>query len=109
MKMPGNMNMKSMMKQAEKLKTQMDKLQQEAGNKTLEVTAGGNMIKVTAKCSGEILKIEIDDEIISSDDKEMLQDLILVAINEAFAKGKEQVDSEISRAASSLGIPPGFL
>ena len=52
--MPGNLNMKSMMKQAEKMKVQMDKLQEEAGNKELEVTAGGGMITVTAKCKGEI-------------------------------------------------------
>ena len=109
MKMPGNMNMKSMMKQAEKMKLQMDKLQEEAGNKTLEITAGGGMVKVTAKCNGEILSIHIEDEIISSGDKEMLQDLIQVAINEALAKGKEEVNSEMSRAATSLGIPPGFL
>ena len=107
MKMPGNM--KSMMKQAEKMKLQMDKLQEEAGNKTLEITAGGGMVKVTAKCNGEIISIHIEDEIISSGDKEMLQDLIQVAINEALAKGKEEVNSEMSRAATSLGIPPGFL
>ena len=107
MKMPGNM--KSKMKQAEKMKVQMDKLQEEAGNKTLEITAGGGMVKVTAKCNGEILSINIEDEIISSGDKEMLQDLIQVAINEALAKGKEEVNSEMSRAATSLGIPPGFL
>ena len=107
MKMPGNM--KSMMKQAEKMKVQMDKLQEEAGNKTLEITAGGGMVKVTAKCNGEILSINIEDEIISSGDKEMLQDLIQVAINEALAKGKEEVNSEMSRAATSLGNPPGFL
>ena len=107
MKMPGNM--KSMMKQAEKMKVQMDKLQEEAGNKTLEITAGGGMVKVTAKCNGEVLSINIEDEIISSGDKEMLQDLIQVAINEALAKGKEEVNSEMSRAATSLGIPPGFL
>ena len=87
----------------------MDKLQEEAGNKTLEITAGGGMVKVTAKCNGEILSINIEDEIISSGDKEMLQDLIQVAINEALAKGKEEVNSEMSRAATSLGIPPGFL
>ena len=67
------------------------------------------MVKVTAKCNGEILSIHIEDEIISSGDKEMLQDLIQVAINEALAKGKEEVNSEMSRAATSLGIPPGFL
>ena len=81
--MPGNM--KSMMKQAEQMKVQMDKLQEEAGNKTLEITAGGGMVKVTAKCNGEILSINIEDEIISSGDIEMLQDLIQVAINEALA------------------------
>lgn len=109
MRMPGNMNMKGMMKQAEKMKAKMDKLQEEAGNRTLEISTGGGMVKVTAKCKGEILKIDINEEIISSGDKEMLEDLILAAINEAFIKGKEEVDTEISKAAASLGIPPGFL
>ena len=109
MRMPGNMNMKSMMKQAEKMKAKMDKLQEEAGNRTLEVSTGGGMVKVEAKCNGEILKISIEDEIISSGDKEMLEDLIQAAINEALVKGKEEIDGEISRAAASLGIPPGFL
>ena len=100
--MPGNM--KSMMKQAEKMKVQMDKLQEEAGNKTLEITAGGGMVKVTAKCNGEILSINIEDEIISSGDKEMLQDLIQVAINEALAKGKEEINSEVASGAKACSI-----
>ena len=64
MKMPGNM--KSMMKQAEKMKVQMDKLQEEAGNKTLEITAGGGMVQVTAKCNAEILSINIEDQVLSN-------------------------------------------
>tara|TARA_B100001175_G_C19454756_1_gene613215 strand:+ start:325 stop:654 length:330 start_codon:yes stop_codon:yes gene_type:complete len=109
MQMPNNMNMKKMMKQANKMKEQMDKLENEAGQKIIEVSSGGGAVKVTAKCSGEIISIQIEDEIIASEDKEMMQDLIQAAVNEALTKGKDSVKLEMSGAAASLGIPPGFL
>ena len=105
MKLPGNMNMKNMMKQAEKMKLEMDKLQEEAGNTLVESSSGGGMVKVTAKSNGEITSIVIEDEILKSGDREMIQDLIQAAID----KGRENIKEEMSKAASSMGIPPGFL
>ena len=107
MKMPGNM--KNMMKQAEKMKAEMDKLQEQAGDKLVEAVSGGGMVKVTAKAKGEIISVLIDDEVIASQDKEMLQDLIQVAINDALNKGQEAIKDEMSKAAISMGIPPGLL
>jgi hypothetical protein len=109
MKLPGNMNMKNMMKQAEKMKLEMDKLQEEAGNTLVESSSGGGMVKVTAKSNGEITSIVIEDEILKSGDREMIQDLIQAAINEVLDKGRENIKEEMSKAASSMGIPPGFL
>ena len=107
MKMPGNM--KNMMKQAEKMKAEMDKLQEQAGDKLVEAVSGGGMGKVTAKAKGEIISVLIDDEVIASQDKEMIQDLIQVAINDALNKGQEAIKDEMSKAAISMGIPPGLL
>jgi|TARA_B100001029_G_C15043169_1_gene445142 DNA-binding YbaB/EbfC family protein len=107
MKMPGNM--KNMMKQAEKMKAEMDKLQEQAGDKLVEAVSGGGMVKVTAKAKGEIISVLIDDEVIASQDKEMIQDLIQVAINDALNKGQEAIKDEMSKAAISMGIPPGLL
>ena len=107
MKMPGNM--KNMMKQAEKMKAEMDKLQEQAGDKLVEAVSGGGMVKVTAKAKGEIISVLIDDEVIASQDKEMIQDLIQVAINDALNKGQETIKDEMSKAAISMGIPPGLL
>jgi len=107
MKMPGNM--KNMMKQAEKMKAEMDKLQEQAGDKLVEAVSGGGMVKVTAKAKGEIISVLIDDEVIASQDKEMIQDLIQVAINDALNKGQQAIKDEMSKAAISMGIPPGLL
>ena len=107
MKMPGNM--KNMMKQAEKMKAEMDKLQEQAGDKLVEAVSGGGKVKVTAKAKGEIISVLIDDEVIASQDKEMIQDLIQVAINDALNKGQEAIKDEMSKAAISMGIPPGLL
>ena len=67
MKLPGNM--KSMMKQAEKMKQQMEQLQEKAGEEIIEVSSGGGMVRVSAKAKGEILSITIEDEIIESKDR----------------------------------------
>ena len=109
MKVPRNLNMKNMMKQAEKMKLEMDKLQEEAGNKFVEASSGGGMVKIIAKSKGEITSIAIEDEILKSGDKEMIQDLIQAAINEVLNKGRENIKEEMSKAAFSMGIPPGFL
>ena len=105
MKLPGNM--KSMMKQAEKMKQQMEQLQEKAGEEIIEVSSGGGMVKVSAKAKGEILSITIEDEIIESKDKEMMQDLIQAAINESLEKGKTTIKETMNKAAAAMGIPPG--
>ena len=109
MKLPGNMNMKTMMKQAEKMKKQMEEAQENAGNEIVECSAGGGMVKVTAKAKGEIVSIHIEDEIISSGDKEMIQDLIQAAVNESIDRGKEKIKEKMDGIAASMGIPPGML
>jgi len=102
-------NIQNMLKQAEKMKEQIEKLQAEAGEKTVEASAGGGMVTVVAKVKGEIVSIKIEPEIIKEGDLEMIQDLITAAVNEALGRGREILKEEISKAASGLGLPPGLI
>ena len=102
-------NIQNMLKQAEKMKEQIEKLQAEAGEKTVEASAGGGMVTVVAKAKGEIISIKIEPEIIREGDLEMIQDLITAAVNEALSRGREILKEEISKAASGLGLPPGLI
>jgi len=105
----GGGNIKNLMKQAGKMKEQMEKLQAEAGEKTVEATSGGGMVTVVAKAKGEIVSITIEPEIINDEDLEMLQDLIIAAVNEALTRGQSLMQEEVSKLAGGLGLPPGLL
>ncbi len=107
MKLGGNM--KNIMKQMGKMKEQMERLQNEAGEKTVEASSGGGMVTVTAKAKGEISSIVIEPEIINETDIEMLQDLVTAAVNEALYKGQELMKNEVSRITSGMGLPPGLI
>ncbi len=102
-------NIKNFLKQAGKMKEQMEKLQSEAGEKTVEASSGGGMVSVVAKAKGEIISIKIEPEIVQENDIEMLQDLITASINEALKRGQEIMKDEVSKMAGNLGIPPGLL
>ena len=97
------------MKQANKMKEQMEKLQAEVGEKTIDATSGGGMVTVTAKAKGEITNIKIEPELLADNDIDMLQDLITAAVNEALKRGQEMMQSEVSKVAGGLGIPPGLI
>jgi hypothetical protein len=102
-------NIQNMLKQAEKIKEQIEKLQAEAGEKIVEASSGGGMVTVSAKAKGEIVSIRIEPEIIRDGDLEMIQDLITAAVNEALSRGREMLKEEISKVASGLGLPPGLI
>lgn len=97
--------MGNMMKQAQKLQSRMASLQEEMAEKVVEATAGGGMIKVTANGRQQILSIQIEKEVVNPDDVEMLQDLILAAVNDALAKSNEMVSAEMSKLTGGLKIP----
>ncbi|HEX3035706.1 MAG TPA: YbaB/EbfC family nucleoid-associated protein [Thermodesulfobacteriota bacterium] len=102
-------NIQNMLKQAEKIKEQIEKLQAEAGEKTVEATSGGGMVTAVAKAKGEIVSIRIEPKIVKEGDIEMLQDLVTAAVNEALTRGKDMLKEELSKAATSFGLPPGLL
>jgi len=97
--------MGNMMKQAQNLQAKMLKMQEELADKTVEATAGGGMIKAVANGKQQILSIKIEKEVVDPDDIEMLQDLILAAVNDALAKSQEMVSGEMSKLTGGLKIP----
>ncbi|MGM0663138.1 MAG: YbaB/EbfC family nucleoid-associated protein [Thermodesulfobacteriota bacterium] len=103
-------NMGNIMKQAQEFQTKMAKLQEELGGRTVETTAGGGMVTVTASGKQEIVSIRIDPEVVDPGDVEMLQDLIQAAVNDALNRAKEMVNEEMGKLTSGLNLPniPGL-
>ncbi len=97
--------MANMMKQAQKLQAKMMKMQEELAAKTVESSAGGGMVKVVANGRQQILSIQIEQEVVDPEDVEMLQDLVLAAVNDALAKAQEMVSSEMSKLTGGMNIP----
>ena len=95
----------NMMKQAQKLQEQMMALQEEVGKKKVEATAGGGMVTVEANGKQEIVLIKVDPEVVSKDDVQMLEDLVLAATNEALRKSRELVQQELGKLTGGLKIP----
>lgn len=98
-------NMQKMMKQVQKMQADMAKLQEELGSRTVESTAGGGVVKVVANGKQEVLSIEIKPEAVDPEDVEMLQDLILTAVNGALNQSREMVAQEMGKLTGGLNIP----
>jgi len=107
--MMGNMgNMGKMMKQVQKMQSDMAKLQEELTAKTVEATSGGGMVKVVVNGKQEVLSIEIKPEAVDPEDVEMLQDMIMAAVNEALRQSREMVAREMSKITGGMNIPGLF-
>ncbi len=98
----------NMMKQAQQMHTKMQEIQKELANKKVDAESGGGMVKVTGNGKGEILSIRIEKEIIKQEEKEVLEDLVLVAINEVLRRSQELNTSEMSKVTGGLKIPGLF-
>jgi len=99
----------NLMKQAQQMQERVKKLQEEAGNKTVEASAGGGMVTVVANGRQEVLSIKIDRSVVDPNDIEMLQDLVTAAVNEALRKSQEHRKEEMGRHTAGMGLPPGLL
>jgi len=97
--------MGNMMKQAQKLQSKMVKLQEELAEKTIDASSGGGMVKVVANGKQQVVSIDIEKEVVDPEDVEMLQDLVLAAVNDALAKSQEMVSSEMSKLTGGMNIP----
>lgn len=106
--MPGGGNMNQMMKQAQKMQQQMEKMQEELAEKEYTTTSGGGVIEVTISGEKEIKRIKIDEMVVDPEDVEMLEDLVLTAVNEALRKVEEETQSELGKITGNMGLPKGL-
>jgi DNA-binding YbaB/EbfC family protein len=102
-----SLNMQGMLKQIQKMQADMAKVQAELENKTVTEESGGGMVKVTANGKKEILSINIDPEIVKSGDKEMLEDLVVAAVNKALHTAGKMAEEEIASVTKGM-LPPGM-
>ena len=98
-------NINNIMKQAKKMQEKIGKLQQELENKTIEAQAGGGMVRVIVNGKFEIVSLKIEKEVVNPEDIEMLQDLIVAAVNEGIRKSQEMASSEMGKITGGLSIP----
>jgi DNA-binding YbaB/EbfC family protein len=108
--MKGMPNMGKLMKQAQQLQAKMAKMQEELSEKTVEASAGGGMVAAVANGRQEIVSIRIDPEVIDPEDAEMLQDLIMAAVNDALNRAKDMMNEEMGNLTKGMNIPglPGM-
>ena len=102
--MPGGMNQAAMMKQAQKLQQQMMQMQQEQEAKTFTAKAGGGMVSATVNGKHEVQSIVINPEAVDPDDVEMLQDMIMAAVNEAMRTADAEAANNMSRLTGGLNL-----
>ncbi len=98
-------NFGDMMKQAQKLQSKMLAMQEELGNRTVTAQVGGGMVEVMANGRQEVLSLRIDPEVVNPEDTDMLQDLILAAVNEALNRSREMVAAEMAKLTGGMKIP----
>ena len=102
--MPGGMNQAAMMKQAQKLQQEMLRMQQEQEAATFTAKAGGGMVTATVNGKHELLNLQINPEAVDPDDVEMLQDMVLAAVNEAMRTADAEAANNMSRLTGGLGL-----
>lgn len=95
----------NLMKEAQRLQQQMEKLQEEVGARKVDATAGGGMVTVEANGKQELVTIKIDREVVNPEDISMLEDLVLAACNEALRKSREMVQQEVGKLTGGFKIP----
>ena len=101
--MPGGMNQAAMMKQAQKMQQELLRMQQEQESKTFTAKAGGGMVAATVNGKHELTALEINPEAVDPDDVDMLQDMIIAAVNEAMRTADNEAANNMSRLTGGLG------
>jgi nucleoid-associated protein EbfC len=101
-------DLNKLMQQASQMQQQMQEAQEELANETVEASAGGGMVTVKATGAGEITEVKIAKEAIDPDDAEMLEDMIVAAVNEALRSAESLAKSKLGGAMGGLELPPGL-
>lgn len=99
--------MQGMLKQVQKMQAEMQKVQSELGNLTVTEESGGGMVKVTANGNKELISLVIDPQVIKGEDKEILEDLIVAAVNKAIHASSKMAEEELAKVTKGM-IPPGL-
>ncbi len=102
--MPGGMNQAAMMKQAQKMQQEMLRMQEELENKTYSATSGGGMVTATVNGKHQVMDIQIKPEAVDPDDVEMLQDMVIAAVNEAMRTADAEASNSMSRLTGGLNL-----
>ena len=102
--MPGGMNQQAMMKQAQKMQQELLRMQEEQENKTYTAKSGGGMVSATVNGKHEVVALEINPEAVDPDDVEMLQDMIIAAVNEAMRNADADAAQNMSRLTGGLNL-----
>ena len=102
--MPGGMNQAAMMKQVQKMQQDMIRMQEELEAKTYTATSGGGMVKAEVSGKNELVNLEINPEAVDPDDVDMLQDMIIAAVNEALRTAETEKNNNMSRMAGGLNL-----
>jgi DNA-binding YbaB/EbfC family protein len=97
-----------MLKQAQKIQAQLAKMQEEMAEKTIEASSGGGMVSVVVNGKQEVISVKIERQVVDPEDIDMLQDLVLAAVNEGIRKSQEMVTEEMKRLTGGLSIPGLF-
>lgn len=97
--------MGNLLKQAQEMQSRISKIQEELGQKTVEGSAGGGMVQVTVNGQFNLSGVKIDPTVINSAEKEMLEDLILAAVNDGMRKARDMVAAEMSKVTGGMKIP----
>lgn len=100
----GGMNMNNLMKQAQKMQKQMAEKQEELAGRTLEMTSGGGAVKVVISGKKEIQQLKLSPDVVDPDDVEMLEDLIISAVNEAIRQVEEMYNNEMGKMTGGMGM-----
>ena len=99
------MDFKDVLKQAQEMQARLARLQEELGERTVEASSGGGMVTVTANGRQEILSVRIEKEVISSQEADLLQDLVRAAVNEALSRSREMISAEMSKVTGGIKLP----
>jgi len=102
--MPGGMNQAAMMKQVQKMQQDMIRMQEEMEAKTYTATAGGGMVKAEVSGKNELVNLEINPEAVDPEDVEMLQDMVIAAVNEALRAAETDKNNNMSKMAGGLNL-----
>lgn len=102
------MDMKKLMKQAQQMQNKMSKMQEELEQKTFTATSGGGAVKAMVNGKKEVLDLQIDKDVVDPEDIEMLEDLILAALNEAMSEATKEINDKMGQMTGGMNLPGMF-